>query len=91
MERSQSRIEAASRRAEAAMRRAEAKARAAEVRARRGSANLNIGRWNWDLTPRGVEGAGDGVSDEERQSILDLLSQGKLTSEEALKRISNRS
>ena len=32
-----------------------------------------------------------GVSDEERQSILDLLSQGKMTSEEALKRISNRS
>jgi hypothetical protein len=31
------------------------------------------------------------VTDEERQSILDLLSQGKLTSEEALKRLSNRS
>jgi hypothetical protein len=31
------------------------------------------------------------ISDEERQSILDSLSQGKLTSEEALKRLSNRS
>lgn len=89
MERSRERIEAASRRTEAkveaAMRRAEAKARAAEVRARRGQVQMNIGRWNWDLTPRGPVEKTEPVSEEERLQILKMLQEKKITVEEAEK------
>jgi len=85
MERTQTRIEAAGRRAEAAMRRAEAKARAADVRARRGSAHMNIGRWNWDLTPQGPADASQTVSDEERLTILRMLQEKKISLEDAEK------
>ncbi|KAF0108029.1 MAG: hypothetical protein FD146_1327 [Anaerolineaceae bacterium] len=86
MERSQSRLETAGRRAEAAVRRAEAKARAAEVRARRGAhATMNIGRWNWDLSPHGPAEAGQAVSDEERLTILRMLQKKKITLEDAEK------
>jgi hypothetical protein len=93
MERAQIHIEAAGRRAEvagkkaeAAMRRAEAKARAAEVRARRGAnVNMNVGRWNWDLTPRGPDEVGEPVSDEERLTILRMLQEKKISLEEAEK------
>jgi hypothetical protein len=86
MDRSKTRIEAAGRRAEAAMRRAEAKARAADVRARRGvHANMNIGRWNWDLTPHGPVEAGQAVSDEERLTILRMLQEKKISLEDAEK------
>jgi hypothetical protein len=96
MERAQSHIAAATRRAEAnghrasvkieaAMRRAEAKARAAEVRARRGQANINIGRWNWDVTPHGPVQSEPPVSDEERLTILKMLQEKKITVEEAEK------
>jgi hypothetical protein len=94
MERAQSHLEAANRRAEsaghrasikieAAMRRAEAKARAAEVRARRGQTNINIGRWNWDVTPHGPTQAAAPVSDTERLTILKMLQEKKITVEEA--------
>ncbi len=98
MDRAQSHLEAANRRAEsagqrasikieAAMRRAEAKARAAEVRARRGAsnmhANINIGRWKWDITPGASAEPGGRVSDEERLSILKMLQEKKITVEEA--------
>ena len=89
MERNRERIEAAGHRAgvkiEAAMRRAEAKARAAEVRARRVHANINIGRWNWDLTPRGPMQEGEPVSDDERLAILKMLQEKKISLEEAEK------
>ncbi len=89
MERSRERVEAASRRAEikveAAMRRAEAKARAAEVRARRGQVQMNIGRWNWDLTPRGPVEKADAVTEAERLQILKMLQEKKITVEEAEK------
>ncbi len=71
------------------MRRAEAKARAAEVRARRGShmqANINVGRWNWDLFPGGEQAPQNApVADEERLAILKMLQEKKITLEEAEK------
>jgi hypothetical protein len=96
MERSRVHMEAATRRAEsmgrragikveAAMRRAEAKARAAEIRARRGQVNMNIGRWNWDLSPRGPVASGQPVSDEERLAILKMLQEKKISLEQAEK------
>ena len=100
MERAQAHIEDANRRAEnagqrasikieAAMRRAEAKARAAEVRARRGQstmqANINIGRWKWDLSPNGPVQTSAPVSDDERLTILKMLQEKKITVEEAEK------
>ena len=96
MERAQSHLEAANRRAEsaghrasikieAAMRRAEAKARAAEVRARRGQATVNVGRWNWDVTPHGPVEADTPISDEERLTILKMLQEKKISVEDAEK------
>jgi hypothetical protein len=87
MDHNRDRIESATRRAsvkvEAAMRRAEAKARAAEVRARRVHANLNIGRWKWDLTPSDPASSGEPVSDDERLIILKMLQEKKISLEEA--------
>jgi hypothetical protein len=81
------RAESAGRRAsakiEAAMRRAEAKARAAEVRARRGHVNVNVGRWNWDLTPHEAVQTAPPASDEERLIILKMLQDKKISVEEA--------
>jgi DUF4097 and DUF4098 domain-containing protein YvlB len=92
MERAQVHMEAAGRRAEttgrrveAAVRRAEAKARAAEVRARRGQVNMNIGRWEWDLTPQGPGDAAQAPSDEERLTILRMLREKKISVEDAEK------
>jgi len=90
LERAQVHIDAASRRTEAkvqaAMRRAEMKARAAEVRGRRGGhLNINVGRWNWDMTPQGPTEPGEAVSDEERLVILRMLQEKKISLEEAEK------
>jgi len=96
LERTQAHLEEANRRAEnaghrtsikieAAMRRAEAKARAAEVRARRGQFNVNVGRWNWDLTAHGPVQTGTPVSDDERLIILKMLQEKKISVEEAEK------
>ena len=68
------------------MRRAEMKARAAEVRGRRGAQfNMNVGRWSWDLSPKGPEVTGDAVSDDERLVILRMLQENKISLEEAEK------
>jgi len=95
MERAHIHVEEANRRAEAAgrrteikieaaVRRAEAKARAAEVRARRGvQANINVGRWNWDLTPHGPAQTGEPISNDERLTILKMLQEKKITLDEA--------
>jgi hypothetical protein len=90
MERAQVHIEAASRRTEAkvqaAMRRAEMKARAAEVRGRRGAQfNVNVGRWNWDLSPHGPVGTSEAVTDNERLIILRLLQAKKISLADAEK------
>ena len=101
MDRAQAHLEEANRRAEsagqrasvrveAAMRRAEAKARAAEVRARRGQANMqaniNIGRWKWDLfSGGGPAQSNPPASDDERLTILKMLQEKKITVEEAEK------
>jgi hypothetical protein len=58
----------------------------AERAARRVNARVNIGRWNWDLTPKGVPmPRGEPVSDEERMAILKMLQEKKITAEEAEK------
>jgi hypothetical protein len=45
-----------------------------------------MGRWNWDLNPRGVPTPpADPVSDEERMAILKMLQEKKITAEEAEK------
>jgi len=93
MQRAQVHIEAASRRGEAklqaGMRRAEMKARAAEVRGRRGAQfNVNVGRWNWDLSPRGPTESGEAVSDDERLIILRMLQEKKISLAEAEKLLS---
>jgi hypothetical protein len=90
MERAQVHIEAASRRTEAkiqaAMHRAEMKARAAEVRGRRGAKfNVNVGRWNWDLSPHEPVESGEAVSDDERLIILRMLQEKKISLGEAEK------
>jgi len=72
-----------SRQVEAATRRA---GKQAERAARRINARVNVGRWNWDLTPKGVPmPPGDPVSDEERMAILKMLAEKKITAEEAEK------
>ena len=90
MEQAHVHLEAASRRTEAkvqaAMRRAEMKARAAEVRVRRGAQfNVNVGRWNWDLSPKGPVATEDAVSDDERLIILRMLQEKKISLTEAEK------
>jgi len=90
LERAHVHIEAASHRTEAkvqaAMRRAEMKARAAEVRGRRSAQfNVNVGRWNWDLSPHGPVETGEAVSDDERLIILHMLQEKKISLAEAEK------
>jgi len=92
MERAQARVEEAGRhmegtgrRWEAAMRRAEAKARAAEVRANRGQVNMRVGRWDWDLSPKGPGENASTPTDEERLTILRMLQEKKITLADAEK------
>lgn len=92
LERAQTKVGHASRRAEikieAAVRRADAKARAAETRARHVRANVNIGRWKWDLASQSPVEKSEPVSDEERLTILQMLQEKKITLEEAEKLLS---
>jgi hypothetical protein len=75
-----------SRQVEAATRRA---GKQAERATRRINARVNMGRWNWDFTPRGgATPTGDPVSDEERMAILKMLQEKKITAEEAEKLLS---
>lgn len=53
---------------------------------RRGGPNVNagVGRWNWDLSSKGVPmPPKPQVSEEERMSILKMLQEKKITAEEA--------
>lgn len=75
----------AQRKVEAAARRIESKTREAERHVRR-SHGVEIGRWNWDFSPRGVPiPSKPPVSDEERLAILKMLQDKKITAEDAEK------
>ncbi len=77
--------ERANRKIEAANRRVEQKVRDAERRGR-GKVALEIGRWNWNFSSKGVPiPPKQQVSDEERLAILKMLQEKKITSEEAEK------
>jgi hypothetical protein len=74
----------AQRHAEEAARRVE---RHAGRQAHRWRANVKMGRWNWDLTPKGVptpsSPPSEPVSEEERMAILKMLAEKKITAEQA--------
>jgi len=86
-------VEAATRRAskqvDEAARRADEAARRMEQRmGRRGGpkVNVGVGRWGWDLSPKGVPmPTKPQASDEERMAILKMLQEKKITAEDAEK------
>src|SRR5688572_14362106 len=85
----------ATRRAAEAARRAERLAgeaarraeRHAERHARRWKANVNVGRWNWDLNSQNLRTPpsppSEPVAEEERMAILKMLAEKKITAEQA--------
>jgi SHOCT-like protein len=74
----------AAKRAEEAARRVE---RHAERQARRWKGNVKVGRWNWEMGPRGVptppSPPSEPVAEEERLAILKMLAEKKITAEQA--------
>ena len=74
----------AAKRAEEAARRVE---RHAERHARRWGRNLKTGSWNWEVGPKGVPmppaPPSEPVAEEERMAILKMLSEKKITAEQA--------
>jgi hypothetical protein len=82
-----------SRQVEQATRRAakqaeDAARRATERAGRRGvpKVNVNMGRWNWDLSPKGVPmPPKPQATDEERMAILRMLQEKKISAEDAEK------
>jgi len=74
----------AERLAEEAGRRAE---RHAERHARHWRGNVKVGRWNWDLTPKGVPTPpappSEPVAEEERMAVLKMLAEKKITAQQA--------
>lgn len=74
----------AAKRAEEAARRVE---RHAERRARGWKANVNVGRWNWDLNSQNIptppSPPSEPVAEEERMAILKMLAEKKITAEQA--------
>ena len=90
-------VEQATRRAakqadEAARRADEAARRMEQKMGRRGpkmDVNVKMGRWNWDLSPKGVPmPPKPPVSDEERMAILKMLQEKKISAEDADKLLS---
>jgi hypothetical protein len=78
-------VEQATRRA---TKQAEEAARRATERVNR-KVNVSSGRWNWDLSSKGVPmSPKPAVSDEERMAILKMLQEKKITAEEADKLLS---
>lgn len=74
----------AQRKVEEAARRAENKARDVERKSRRFKGGLEIGRWSWDFSPKGVPmPPRPPVSEEERLAILKMLQEKKITAEQA--------
>jgi hypothetical protein len=79
----------AQRKVEEAARRIEQKTREAERRANRGKF-LEVGRWSWDLSQKGVPiPPRPSATDEERLAILKMLQDKKITAEEAEKLLSS--
>jgi hypothetical protein len=72
----------ASRRVEEAARRVE---RQAGRHTKHAKASVKVGRWNWDVSPGQFTPAppSEAVSDQERMSILNMLAEKKITSEQA--------
>jgi len=77
----------AAKRADEALRRAE---RHAERHARKWKANVNVGRWKWDIGPNGVvtpptppTPPSEPVAEEERMAILKMLQEKKITAAQA--------
>lgn len=80
--------ERAQRKIEAASRRIEQKTRDAERRGR-GKGVLEVGRWSWNLSSKGVPvPSRQQASDEERMAILRMLQEKKISAEEAEKLLS---
>jgi hypothetical protein len=76
----------AQRKVEEAARRIEQKTREAERRSRHGKVGVEVGRWSWDLSQKGVPmPPKPQASDEERMTILRMLQEKKITAEEAEK------
>ncbi len=72
----------------AAKQAAEAERRVAERINRRGAPKVNVGmgRWSWDLSPKGVPmPPKPQATDEERMAILKMLQEKKITAEDAEK------
>lgn len=87
--------------AQATKRAAEAERRAHEARRRveervegrvRGKVNVGVGRWNWDLSPKGVPmpptPPQPQASEEERLAILKMLQEKKISADDADKLLS---
>jgi hypothetical protein len=74
----------AAKRAEEAARRVE---RHAERHARRWRGNVKVGRWNWEMGPKGVptppSPPSEPVAEEERMAVLKMLAEKKITAEQA--------
>lgn len=74
----------AAKRAEEAARRVE---RHAERHARRWRGNVKVGRWNWEMGPKGIPTPptppSEPVAEEERLAILKMLAEKKITAEQA--------
>jgi len=86
-------VEQATRRAEQKMRRAESKIKSAEHKLHHHAhirADIDAGRWKWNVTPGSFPPAAvnEPVSDEERMTILKMLQEKKITSEQADKLLS---
>jgi hypothetical protein len=85
--------QATKRATEAGRRAAEAGRRAAENEQRaRSKVNVGVGRWNWDLSPKGpvgpVKPLKPQATEEERLEILKMLQEKKITAEDADKLLS---
>ena len=74
----------AAKRAEETARRVE---RHAERQARRWKGNVKVGRWNWEMGPKGVPipptPPSEPVAEEERMAVLKMLAEKKITAEQA--------
>ncbi|HMB24720.1 MAG: SHOCT-like domain-containing protein, partial [Chloroflexota bacterium] len=58
--------------------------RHAERQARRWRGNVKVGRWNWDINPKGVPTPpSEPVAEEERMAILKMLAEKKITAAQA--------
>jgi hypothetical protein len=85
--------DAGRRAADAARRAADNERRAQENRRRfeeraRGKVNVGVGRWNWDIAPKGPIPPTPQATEEERFEILKMLQEKKITAEDADKLLS---